>query len=402
MGFNRSTFSGMLDRADGRPSGFDYMRIGLAIAITVYHSVPTTFGSSADLEFWHSPLRAPLRVLLPMFFVLSGFLVAGSLVRCRTLVSFLGLRFIRIYPALIAEVLLSALIMGPLVTALPLQHYFTDPRFFRYLANVTGHMSYWLPGVFENNPKPEIVNAQLWTVPFELYCYLLLSGLTLLGLKRRRWVGLAALSALIVGYWAFRQFKPDPLEGVGNFSGWELMLYFLGGVSAYQFRDRIPAGPVTFTLAVILSLLILQFVPSGEYLAIPSVVYMTVYLGLIDLPRSKFSGLSDFSYGLFLYHWTLQQWFVALLPTRSVLLTACAGLIGGFAVAWVSWNYVERPALSLKPFILRLEEFVLAGIRRLRQTVQDFRRRFAARRKASLLPDLLHDDERRDVDPAQN
>ncbi|WP_160008910.1 acyltransferase [Rhizobium sp. 18055] len=370
MASNRSTFSQMLQAADGRPSGFDYMRIGLAVAITLYHSVRVTFGTEVDHELWQTLLRGPLRSVLPMFFVLSGFLVAGSLVRCRTLVSFLGLRAIRIYPALIGEVLLSALIIGPFFTDLPLLQYFTDPQFFRYLANVTGHISYWLPGVFAHNPDATVVNAQLWTVPFELYCYLLLSGLTLLGLKKQRWIGLVALGALIVGYVVFRQFKPDPLAGLANLSGWELMLYFLGGVCAYQFRDRIPAGPLLFCLSVALSFVLLQTVPGGEYLAIPPVVYMTIYLGLTNYQQTIFSKLSDFSYGLFLYHWTIQQCLVALLPqAKSALLTAFVGLIGGLAIAWVSWTFIERPALSSKRRVLDLEDLFLAAGQRAHRAV---------------------------------
>jgi peptidoglycan/LPS O-acetylase OafA/YrhL len=55
-----------------------------------------------------------------MFFALSGFLVAGSPERSKTLLTFLGLRAIRIYPALGVEVVLSALLIGTAVTTLPL------------------------------------------------------------------------------------------------------------------------------------------------------------------------------------------------------------------------------------------------------------------------------------------
>ena len=368
-----STFSHMLDRADGRPSGFDYMRITLAIAITVYHSVRITHGAEIDLALWdsQSPLRAPLRALLPMFFILSGFLVAGSLERCRTLISFLGLRVIRIYPALIGEVLLSALIIGPLLTELPLSAYFTDYQFYRYVGNITGHISYWLPGVFESNPEPGIVNAQLWTVPYELYCYLLLSVLALVGLKRQRWIGLGALVVLLVAYWAFREFKPDPKAGVTNIAGWMLIFYFLAGVSAYQFRDVIPAKPLLLAAAVVLAAVLLHAGPMGEYFAILPLAYVTVYVGLIDFGRTAFSRLADYSYGLYLYHWTLQQWFVDVFPAaQSSALTALAGLIGGLLIAWFSWMFIELPALSFKRLIFVVEDSALSVFRRLLALVQ--------------------------------
>ncbi len=82
---------------NNRPSGFDYLRLGLAVSIVCMHSVQTSYGLAAETALWTSPLRGLLRLILPMFFALSGFLVAGSLQRTTTLLQFLGLRAIRIY-----------------------------------------------------------------------------------------------------------------------------------------------------------------------------------------------------------------------------------------------------------------------------------------------------------------
>jgi hypothetical protein len=60
-------------------------------------------------------------------------LVAGSLERSKTLLTFLGLRVIRIYSALAVEVVLSAFLIGAAVTAFPLERYFRDPLFLNYL-----------------------------------------------------------------------------------------------------------------------------------------------------------------------------------------------------------------------------------------------------------------------------
>src|SRR5207245_877255 len=145
----------------------------------------TTGGQPADFALWTTPLRPLLRAIVPMFFTLSGFLVAGSLERCQTLISFMGLRAIRIYPALMVEVLLSAFLIGTCITSDSIKDYFTDSEFREYLLNSIGDIHYNLPAVFENNPFPRIVNSQLWTVPYELGCYLTLAGLAILGIKRR-------------------------------------------------------------------------------------------------------------------------------------------------------------------------------------------------------------------------
>jgi len=120
---------------DGRPSGFDYLRLWLAISVVFIHCPTTTNGAD---PFVDTPLNAYVRAILPMFFALSGFLVAGSLERCKTLLGFLGLRVIRIYPALAVEVVLSAFLIGALVTTYPWSRYYSDPLFFLYLRNALG------------------------------------------------------------------------------------------------------------------------------------------------------------------------------------------------------------------------------------------------------------------------
>src|SRR5258708_11911847 len=73
--------------------------------------------------------------LVPMFFVLSGFLVAGSGTRLSTK-NFILNRAARIVPALFADIVFAALLIGPLVTKLPADLYFTDSTFFSYFLNI--------------------------------------------------------------------------------------------------------------------------------------------------------------------------------------------------------------------------------------------------------------------------
>jgi peptidoglycan/LPS O-acetylase OafA/YrhL len=158
------TLADRLTVTHSRPAGFDWMRLLLATAIVGWHTIGTSYGDVAQHGFWSSPLwRPPLAAILGMFFALSGFLVAGSLERCRTMVSFVGLRVMRILPALAVEVLLCALILGPLLTHCSLHEYFADRRFWNYLANMLGIVHFVLPGVFLDNPWPGTVNAQLWS-----------------------------------------------------------------------------------------------------------------------------------------------------------------------------------------------------------------------------------------------
>ena len=69
-------------------------------------------------------------------------------------------------------------------------------RGFGNFGNLIGDIHYVLPGVFNANPYPQVVGSQLWTIPFELMCYLTLTVIAGVGLfGARRW--LLALMVLL-------------------------------------------------------------------------------------------------------------------------------------------------------------------------------------------------------------
>ncbi len=355
------TLGSRLRDTGGRASGFDYMRLILAVAILCFHSVITSYGSGADVVFWNTALKPFVRALLPMFFALSGFLVAGSLERSPTLLTFLGLRIIRIYPALIVESVLSALVLGPLLTTYMLTDYFHDPRFFEYLRNIVGDIHYELPGVFANNPYPSVVNGQLWTVPYELTCYIALAILTVLGVKRYRLIAPVAALLVILVYAAGRLLKYHgdfPLFSTA-LPGPLLLSSFLFGVSFYLYRADVGFDRRLFAASVVASIALLGPVPFGEYLAPLPIAYVTLYLGLLDPVRLKLIKSADFSYGIFLYSFSIQQAVCAICPwARHWYLNILICLPLAAMVAALSWYLVEKPMLHARKIFPVIESFV--------------------------------------------
>jgi peptidoglycan/LPS O-acetylase OafA/YrhL len=357
---SRVSLADRLNATNGRPSGFDYLRLGLAVSVVIVHSVRTSYG--VDSELWTTPLRPFVRAIIPMFFALSGFLVAGSLERSKTTLTFIGLRLIRIYPALAVEVALSAFLIGMAVTAFPLATYFQDPLFLKYLLNVIGDIHYNLPGVFENNPVPKIVNAQLWTVPIELLCYMALTVLVLLGgVQRKILIPLAALvlalAHLILRLHADHWQLPNP---GGVFGDTLLVVCFLAGVSLYLFRDKIVWSSRMFAGALIASIPLLWFVPFGDYPGVLTITYVTVYLGLTNVRRLSLIKGADYSYGMYLYGYVIQQLFVYLAAPRFwwVNLLVCVPASALFAA--FSWHFIEKPAQNLRKPLAAAERHYLA------------------------------------------
>jgi hypothetical protein len=164
----QKTIASRLNETKGHSSGFDYLRIGLSVSVILYHTIIICYGPEFEARFWESPLRPLFYFILPAFFALSGFLVAGSLFR-NSIPAFLTLRATRIFPALFCEVMISALILGPMLTAFSLGQYFADHKFWVYLLNATGEIHFQLPGAVPGPPFPRQRQSAALDDPFRAY-----------------------------------------------------------------------------------------------------------------------------------------------------------------------------------------------------------------------------------------
>lgn len=329
----------------GRSTGFDYLRFLLSISVILFHTIITSYGLEAQRQATRSPLGFLLEAILPMFFALSGFLVAGSLERAKSIAVFLGLRVLRIFPALAVDTLFCALILGPLLTTFALTSYFTDGMFWSYFLNILGIIHFNLPGVFETNPV-RAVNGQLWTIPLELECYIALTVLALFGFHKRRMWMLAAC----VGLTALLEIRV--LLGMSDaWSGRLLPLCFLFGVVCFLFRDYVRLTVPMFLMALVAGYFCLR-IDELSYLGAIPLTYITVYLGLFNPRKSTLLESGDYSYGLFLYGFPIQQALMAILPSaREWYWNALLAVPVALAFSVISWHLVEKRVLARKPLL---------------------------------------------------
>jgi peptidoglycan/LPS O-acetylase OafA/YrhL len=262
---------------------------------------------------------------------------------------------------------MSAFIQGPLFSTYGLRDYFSDTLFRQYLLNIIGDIHFYLPGLFESNPYYPLVNAQLWTVPFELLCYAALAGLAVIGLKRYRVIGLLAPIALALAYYVTRVYRhggdiPGHATAV---NGPFLVISFLCGVAIYLYKEKIPWSGYLFAAGAAASIYILSnSIDSGsflDYVAPFPLAYCTVYLGLTDAPRVGALKSADYSYGIFLYHFAVQQTVMQMTWARHWYLNLLICLPLTVALAAASWHFVEKPMLRFRKFIDDIEDRYLGS-----------------------------------------
>ena len=349
--------------------GFDLVRLVLAASVLFVHrSLLTGDGEARTGEAfiphlpWGNWVFDTLPV--PLFFALSGFLVAASAERL-PLRQFLLNRLLRVLPALWVAVAVAALVLGPLLTSLPLPAYVEAPAFAGYLLNAVGLVHQSLPGVFVDNPEPGIVNGSLWTVPHEVSCYLLLAALTAAGLMRRRGLLLAATLGLcgisIVVALCGRFGIALPHAAMLDYAfvtrgAARLVPVFLTGVLAYQYRDAIPYRGEWAVAAFAAYVGLCAFGtpawiadPVFTLVTAPLLTYAVVAAGLCPALRVRFLAKGDISYGIYLYGYPLQQAIVHLLPgLKSVPIFMALSGSAAVCLACLSWIVVEKPVLRLR------------------------------------------------------
>jgi peptidoglycan/LPS O-acetylase OafA/YrhL len=360
------TLGSALDEQKGFGQGFDFLRIFLATGIIAWH----TASLSGHVEiarasaFWFSEY-----MLVPMFFALSGFLVAGSGMRLSAK-NFLLNRAARIVPALVADIVFAALLIGPLVTTLPVSLYFTDAAFFSYFLNMVGWIHFSLPGVFQSNPSWE-VNGALWTVPFEISCYVILTVLMISGaIRRPKFVPLLTYAVLIVGI-PLRLMTSHLVSDHPTFLeklAMDLFLHrgsllwpsFLIGIVLYQLRYYVPFSKAAAIWLACVAILVSAFGNSEVLLGnrsvhaiiLPLLGYLTVMIGLSPMPRLPGFGAGDYSYGLYLYHVPFLQLLIHYFPRAWIgdwwWTLFFAGFPLALTAAVISWHFFEYPALKLR------------------------------------------------------
>ncbi len=333
------------DLAQGRDNNFNLIRAIAATAVLVSHAWPLALGPGTAEPLARLTGNSLGGWAVDVFFVVSGFVIAASFARRPQARAFLAARSLRLFPGLLVSLLIVAFAIGPLVTTLPLTDYLTDPDLplfmIRNMALVSPH--YTLPGVFETNPYPAVVGS-IWTLVYEVACYLGVLAVGLLGAFRdqRR---MAAALFLYVLIWAAYAFAGEGLHPRAD-ALHRLSLPFFVGVLIFALRLRLP-----LTLWWIAGLWGLVALISGTPLALPAQIVAMGYtvFWLAYVPRGAllaYNRFGDYSYGIYIYAFPLQGLMVWMIGPMTPGMNIALALPATFACAILSWHLVEAPALA--------------------------------------------------------
>jgi len=358
---------------DPRHNSVNAIRLFFATSILFLHALP--LGGYMDMPtFIFSDTIGTY--MLAGFFAISGYMITASRLSSRSLGDYMWRRVLRIYPAWIASLVLVGFVLGPLSRRIEGKpgyewssglSYVTDNFFFVL-------KQFDVVGTLDNVPVPEVWNFSAWTLFYEFTLWIGM-GLLVTVVARRylhwgMYLGLAVFTAIKVAdklllSQSVQTFaatdKAARERAYEHASSFEKLLtiveplarlgiFFMAGAILYIHKDKIRMSPVVAAAcAVICTVLALDGIGWFHVIGALPWAYLVMYLGC----SKRLAGVNfpdDYSYGMYIYAFPVTQIAATIALDHSmpavVFLPLC--LLMTAPLAWLSWHYLEKPAMTLK------------------------------------------------------
>lgn len=289
------------------------------------------------------------------FFLFSGYLIAASMLRGNALKPYILNRILRIYPGFIAASLICVFVIAPLVGG-NIGPYLIQTLF--YIACLHVPMDY--PGQFYGMINYPNLNGAVWTIAYELRCYILLAILWKLGVLQRRRL-MVTLACIGIASCVISSFS-TPSSYLIRLGDWHNLKWVIGMVIPsmiftttfligscfflYQkeFFETVN-GKTALVCALVAGLLLAT--RHLDHFAMMTFGAVTLFWIALRAPLGRFQKINDrwdISYGTYLYGWpvaTCIRWiFPAITPLELIVTTVPLALLAGAA----SWYGLERYA----------------------------------------------------------
>jgi peptidoglycan/LPS O-acetylase OafA/YrhL len=348
---------------DPKNNALDFIRLFLALSVVASHS-------------WHPVKGRGIfdslgQIAVYSFFLISGYLITASWIHTPNKAEFFKKRFLRIYPAFLVCLVVTAFFFVPIIYLLEkhtfegfISHYlvesyrFVSDNLLIYIQNPTNF------DFIANKPVMHDTNGPLWSLIIEVKAYIMVAVLGALGLFKKRW----QILPLLLFFWAGYVFSANSDEVkntlnsiFSNYKYFPLFTYFLVGSLFYLFKKNIVWN---WKIASLVSaVLVVGMVTKLFPVVAPfCITYLLLFLASVLPFKSISKKYGDLSYGVYIYSWPIQLvlntfdynqkvGFVVYFLTSAVL---------SLGAGYLSWNLVEKRFLQNKhktnPFTQNISE----------------------------------------------
>ncbi|WP_195911031.1 acyltransferase family protein [Streptomyces kaniharaensis] len=360
-----------LSEALGRKNGFGLLRLVLASSVIFSHAMPLGMSKPSLGELSSRGQTDVGAIAVAGFFVLSGLLITRSGMRLST-ARFLWNRAIRLLPGLWVCMLLTAFVIAPVVAYHQgrLDGFWSHPQNpFRYIEEnwAIGVGQWGISGLLDHNPHAGAFNGSIWSLAYEVLCYLVVALFAAAGVFRRaRWT----MVLLVAGLYAFMfslavdyHHLQAPIYAKTGMSAWTLP--FLGWIAPEQlipvgfmfglgalaelYRKKLPINDIAGVAALAVFLASCRY-GAFTVVGLPAFAYGLLWLAArMPHPLTKVGTKADLSYGIYIYAFPIQQCLTLWQVNRHGYTVYCAlSVVLATVAAFLSWHLVEKPSMRLK------------------------------------------------------
>ena len=287
-----------------------------------------------------------------IFFVLSGFLITGNILKdiergTFSYASFIARRFRRLLPACYAMLTGTAVLAGFFLTRADLGAFVTQ---LAGTLSFSSNVVLWRQsGYFDAAASMKLL-LHTWSLSVEEQYYLFLPPLLYLGARAGMLRTIAfAIALSLVACFVLMPYKPSAVFYLLPFRAWELLAGSLCAAFTLRAHPVLPA-PVKWGAFTVL-LLVLVFPPGSTHPgpAALLVVLATAALmpGMLNFGRGRVSRgmifIGDISYSLYLVHWPLFAVANHVYANEPPMAVKISLMLLSVALAWLSFRFVEQP-----------------------------------------------------------
>jgi peptidoglycan/LPS O-acetylase OafA/YrhL len=347
-------------------NNFDLIRLLAALQVAFHHLLEQLKVEPSGIIVSSIYKITGLFPGVPIFFFISGFLISKSYENNPRLRSYAKNRILRIYPALILCVTLSiiSVFFSGYFSAIELP---IAKFIFWIISQIT------IPGFY--NPDfmrgygSGVLNGPVWTISVELQLYILIPIVYKLvaGFKKdlsKTIIILIIIFSIINYTFSFFYINPIFKNEIWfkliniSFLPWFYM-FFLGVFFQINFTTMYKY--LNDKLFYIIGSYILIYYPLNEWCHINggNIINPLIYLLLATVIFSfaysyknisnKLIKHNDISYGIYLYHMPVCNWFLNLGWLHHMVYLLLSVLLASI-ISCISWIFVEKPALLLKKY----------------------------------------------------
>jgi peptidoglycan/LPS O-acetylase OafA/YrhL len=330
---------------DHRSNSFDIMRHIAALAVIVSHHF--AFNGLEEPKAFGVTKLGTFAVIV--FFSISGFLITKSFYRSSDALSYIKKRILRISPGLIVCAFITSFIICGIFGKLGFIDWVTSLRAvktFVYYSLFGSHATGESVNYFTSNYIfPNSVNSSLWTLLFEFMDYI--AVIVIFTIFKNKLIGslvflFSAIALLIVNnHFSISSYLVDRAAA--------LSIPFAIGSLLFSIENIWKDNNKVKALLLLLSIVGIAASPANDersilFLTAAATAVIIIGMSIKDI---FIKGRFDFSYGIYIYAFPVQQICSNLVSSNFYVSMACSFVIT-IVLASMSWFFVEKKFLQRK------------------------------------------------------